>query len=111
LPIIFHFKDPGEPQDHTLQPRHPATRSKGDRMASPLILRPYWDGQRWRPAALLLPGWEGALNAEVGFGDGAYFPAWPDDAAEREQLSVQIKPMRGRGDDPLTAFLDYFVKG
>jgi CRISPR-associated protein Cmr1 len=111
LPIIFHFKDPGEPSDHTLQPIHPASGQKADRMASPLILRPYWDGEHWRPAALLLPGWEGALSPEVGFGDGPYRRAWPDDPAERQRLSSLIKPMAGRGDDPLTAFLDYFERG
>jgi CRISPR-associated protein Cmr1 len=34
LPIIFHFKDKGEPSDTTLQGAH------HDRLGSPLILRP-----------------------------------------------------------------------
>lgn len=107
LPIVFHFKDEsqGDPPQQLLVPR------EGDRMASPLILRPYWDGQHWRPAALLLPGWEQALTPEVGFGDGPYRRAWPKDLAERRCLSALIKPMVDRGDDPLTAFLDYFARG
>ncbi len=35
LPIIFHFKDTGDPEDTTL------TLKDHDRLASPLILRPY----------------------------------------------------------------------
>jgi CRISPR-associated protein Cmr1 len=106
LPIIFHFKDPGEPQDQTLIPDHDA-----DRMASPLILRPYWNGQRYQPAALLLPGWEQRLQVRVGFGNGPFRSAWPTEPAERQRLAAQITPMAGRGDDPLTAFMDYFEKG
>lgn len=37
LPIIFHFKDPKDPQDTTLQ----ENSEKKDRFASPLILRPF----------------------------------------------------------------------
>jgi CRISPR-associated protein Cmr1 len=36
LPIIFHFKDPGDPEDTTLQ----GEKDKIERLASPLILRP-----------------------------------------------------------------------
>ncbi|WP_223295314.1 type III-B CRISPR module RAMP protein Cmr1 [Allochromatium vinosum] len=104
LPIIFHFKDAGEPNDSTLIPD-----GERDRMASPLILRPYWSGQKWHPSALLLPGWERrTTELRVGFGNGPFRRAWPADPAERARLAEQIKPMAGRGDDPLTAFMDYF---
>lgn len=106
LPIIFHFKDFDEPQDSTLIPADNA-----DRMASPLILRPYWTGRAWHPAALLLPGWERTLATRVGFGNGPYRAAWPEDAVERANLAARIPPMAGRGDDPLTAFMYYFEKG
>lgn len=106
LPIIFHFKDAGEPNDSTLIPD-----GERDRMASPLILRPYLSGQKWHPSALLLPGREQrAAKLRVGFGTGPYQRAWPTDPAERARLAAQIKPMAGRGDDPLTAFMDYFEK-
>ncbi len=38
LPIIFHFKDDGEPRDTTLYPV--ANNMEVDRMASPLVLKP-----------------------------------------------------------------------
>ncbi|MBB1125594.1 type III-B CRISPR module RAMP protein Cmr1 [Thiospirillum jenense] len=108
LPIVFHFKDEnkGEPPQQLLVPD--MGDRKGDRMASQLILRPYWDGKNWRPAALLLPGWEAALTVRAGFGDGTFKRAWPTAPAERQQLAAQIEPMQKRGDDPLTAFLHYF---
>ncbi|MBK1645221.1 type III-B CRISPR module RAMP protein Cmr1 [Thiocapsa imhoffii] len=104
LPIVFHFKDEnkGEPPQQLLVPEG------GDRMASPLILRPYWSGQAWHPAVLCLPGWAARLSTPVGFGNGPFHCAWPTDPAERARLAAQIKPMDGRGDDPLTAFMDYF---
>ncbi|NCC95060.1 MAG: type III-B CRISPR module RAMP protein Cmr1, partial [Opitutae bacterium] len=68
----------------------------------------YWSGQTWHPAALLLPGWSQALAARVGFDSGPFRQAWPTERAERRHLAEQIKPMVGRGDDPLSAFLAYF---
>ena len=105
LPVIFHFKDPGDPKDQTLEPA-----GDSDRMVSPLILRPYHDGGRYRPAALLLPGWEQRISIDVRFGDGATHRAWPTDAAERARLAAQIKPMQGHGTDALSAFMDYFSR-
>ena len=106
LPIVFHFKDAGDPHDQMLVP------DGSDRMASPLILRPYWNGQQWQPAALLVPGWERRLSVRVGFGHGGYQPAWPnDDPTQARTLAEQIQPMQGRGTDPLSAFMDYFEKG
>ena len=40
MPIIFHFKDRGEPDDQTLQPS-----SKESRLPSPLIIKPIADGR------------------------------------------------------------------
>jgi CRISPR-associated protein Cmr1 len=52
LPIIFHFKDPGEPADSTLQ----GTGQGSDRLASPLILRPLLckDGQITKAVGLAI---------------------------------------------------------
>lgn len=118
MPIKFQF--PGknnDPDDMTLQP------IDSERMASPLIIRPYKDGEKWRAAALLLPHWEKALveplelrlssnNKKVTY----QVNHWPDEnqQAERDRLTNDIKgikPMKGRPNDPLSAFLDYFEKG
>lgn len=124
LPIVFHFKDAPtnrdrdmrnfdatqfDPEDHVLEPS-----GTHDRLASPLILRPYWNGSAWQPAALLLPGREKALTQPLKFKGRDHAPQpWPDTepAAERERLAQLIKPMQGRGSDVLTAFLDFFEKG
>ena len=105
LPIAFHFKDGGDPEDRTLTP------AGHDRMASPLILRPYFDGKQYRPLALLLPGWEKRVSVKVGFDSESAKSAWPEDDAERRQRAAQIEPMCGRGDDPLSAFMHYFENG
>ena len=107
LPIVFHFKDRarGDPDDYTLTP------DGQDRMASPLILRPWFDGNQYRPLALLLPGWEDRVSVRVGFDSDSVGSAWPSDAAERAELAPRIGPMRGHGDDPLSAFMHYFEHG
>jgi CRISPR-associated protein Cmr1 len=109
LPILFEFKgSPGEPPKTELLPA-----GGEDRMASPLILRPYWTGQRWRAAALLLPGWEKALSQPLRFKSLGSTPEhWPVDPLAREVAANQIAPMkRGgepRADDPLSAFMQFF---
>lgn len=102
LPIVFHFKDRGDPGDQVLNPEG------HDRMASPLILRPYFDGQRYRPMALLLPGWEERISTVVHFNSQQVAPAWPEDPRTREQLAENVEPMKGRGTDALSAFMRYF---
>lgn len=105
LPIIFHFKDQkaGEPSDHTLEP------AESERMASPLVLRPYWNGSAWQPAALLLPNWQDALLQQLKLRDKRYQPMpWPADVAARKVAATQVRPMQGRGDDALSAFMTYF---
>ena len=103
LPIVFHFKDPGDPDDLTLEP------AGHDRMASPLILRPWFDGEQYRPLALLLPGWQERLSVKVeGIGTERGSPAWPCDDGERARAARRIKPLKGRGSDALSAFMRYF---
>ena len=131
LPIVFHFKDtpsekdqksPGysrnnfDPEDHILEPEDISPTNKRDRMASPLILRPYWNGTQWQAAALLLPGWEKALDQPLKFKGQNYAPAhWPADSKSRQEKARHIQPMmKGgalRADDPLSAFMHYFEKG
>ena len=110
LPLVFHFKDKYDPRDSVLEPEG------HDRMASPLILRPYFDGERYRPVALLLPGWKERVSVRVGFHSAPTTPgppatpgpAWPEGTDDRERLARDIKPMQDRGTDVLTAFMSYF---
>ncbi len=104
LPIVFHFKDKGEPRDHTLEP---AAGDEHDRMASPLILRPYLDGQQYRPMALLLPGWQERISVPVRFEDDVLGPAWPKNIDERRSQAKEIKPMQDQ-DNVLAAFMTFF---
>jgi CRISPR-associated protein Cmr1 len=116
LPIIFHFKDKGDPQDSTLAP------DGLDRMASPIILRPYkQDDGRWRAAALRLPfGHVAQMNLSLTV-KGVRNPLllqrggwWPlaSDEAGRKAASDAVRPIRfaGTATEPLTAFLAFFQK-
>jgi CRISPR-associated protein Cmr1 len=112
LPITFKFYSPA-PENYAVELIPESDSDCSDRMASPLILRPYWNGEKWQPAALLLPGWERALRQPLKFKEQkSYQPAhWPDDAARRKQLAADIPPMAGRADDPLSAFMQFFTEG
>ena len=102
LPIVFHFKDRGDPNDHVLESEH------SDRMASPLILRPYFDGTQYHSLALLLPGWEDRVSVPVRFKSNSRGEAWPNDPTLRGTQANDVPPMSGRGHDALSAFLEYF---
>ncbi|GGN27625.1 MULTISPECIES: type III-B CRISPR module RAMP protein Cmr1 [Marinomonas] len=117
LPIIFDFNDRTnkEPNTMTLLP-------KGEqRMASPLIICPYKDGEKWRAAALLLPNWQVTLVEELELSPSPSHiqpKSWPsaDQVSERNRLANTIEPMKQsngevRPNDPLSAFLDYFKQG
>ena len=95
LPIVFQRDPKGtlNPADH-------------ERMASPLILRPYFDGAGYCPAALLLPGWEQRLKIKARF-ETHPAPVWPEPERER-RAAARFAPVKGRGDNPLTAFMSYF---
>lgn len=111
LPILFEFKgSPGEPPKSELLPA-----GGQDRMASPVILRPYWNGQRWQAAALLLPWWSEALLMPLRFKSGDYQPAsWPLEPEARRTMATAIPPMQTKGqlraEDPLSAFLHFFAE-
>ena len=119
LPIVFQFKDSrrGDPRGKggkslTLAPtdtvdarQRPVRR---DRMASPVILRPYFDGTAYRPLALLLPGWEQQVTVSVDLDSDRIGHAWPKDTGEQKKQAALIPPMHDRGADALTAFMHYF---
>lgn len=103
LPIIFHFVGHKEPKDSQLAP------TQGERLASPLIIRPFYRGlnpngqKQWAAAALVLP-YAHLKNMQVSLGGPKNYPVWTAQAAE------QIKPIHEhKGMDPLDAFLNYFA--
>jgi CRISPR-associated protein Cmr1 len=116
LPIIFQFKDKKkdrdngrpedfDPPDHTLQP------ISGDRMASPLILRPYWRDNQWYAAALLLPHLENLENLQLSLFEtknpnrSYEVSYWSSDKAK------DVPTIRdNKGADALSAFMEFFVK-
>ena len=107
LPIVFHFKDKQDPQDSNLEPD-----GAFERMASPLILRPYWDGQNYSAMALLLPGWQYSLTQPLKLRNTRHhgLSAWPKDTVQQQKTATQIRPMSGHGYDPLSAFIDFFIQ-
>ena len=99
LPIIFQFKDEGagDPAKFTLLPE------KADRLASPLILRPYHREGKWFSAALLLPH-DHAMKMALVMPDTSVAQAdqWLDSA------SPALMPPLGQ--DALHAFLRFFSR-
>ena len=77
-------------------------------MASPLILRPYFDGSQYRSLALLLPGWEECVSVPVRFDRSPLGEAWPINPSVRSTKAGNVPPMNRRGDDALSAFMAYF---
>ncbi|WP_082674224.1 RAMP superfamily CRISPR-associated protein [Thiohalocapsa sp. ML1] len=109
MPIRFEF--PGSPRNGEPETTELLPGGGEDRMASPLVLGPYWDGQRWRRMALLLPKWERALNTPLRFKDHPFTPRpWPTNADARARIAATVAPMRERGNDPLTAFMHFFTE-
>uniref|UniRef100_E6XI85 CRISPR-associated RAMP protein, Cmr1 family n=1 Tax=Shewanella putrefaciens (strain 200) TaxID=399804 RepID=E6XI85_SHEP2 len=121
LPIQFQF--PGKNNDPDKMNLYP---EDSERLASPLILRPYLDeNKKWRALALLLPNWKKALTQPLTLEPTSEkkssnsrkvtYPVnhWPDEdqQLERDRLTNDIKPMKGRANDPLSAFLEYFKEG
>lgn len=112
LPIIFHFKDQrgsfnaqsphggrqkaqgGDPPDATLKPKNK------ERMASPYILRPYWDGRRWHPALLRLPIDEAIRSLELVVNENQTHEVkvWPQQQQEISSVFKRIRPLQDVAD-------------
>lgn len=110
LPIIFKFKDDGnsknaEPAQSVLQPIVDG-RLK-ERMASPIILRPYFNGQGWQAAVLCLPHQHiDNLQLKLIQGDHSFDVQYWDN-----QKSGEIKPIHQyAATNILDAFLKYFAQ-
>lgn len=75
----------------------------GERLPSPLILRPRLVGREYQPMALVLP-YDDILKKNVCVA-GKPYSIWEDDAANH------IRPINENGGgDPIQAFLKYFSK-
>lgn len=103
MPIIFCFTGGGEPADMQLLPKGK------ERMASPIIVRPIWQGkEQWVAGALLLPI-DGLfdLPVELKGNQTTTVTLWDS------QKAAHIKPIQqngGENSNPLDAFLNYFTK-
>ncbi|MGX5672437.1 type III-B CRISPR module RAMP protein Cmr1 [Thermomonas fusca] len=112
LPIVFMFKDEeaGDPNDTTLKPIPEGRSNPVERMSSPLTLRPYFDGKSWRPAVLCL-NLDHIKKMGVSLrrteGDKSLKDILPGQW-QAGAMADQIGPMRGRGEDAIEAFLNYF---
>ncbi len=103
MPIIFHFVGRGEPEDTTLQPKGK------ERFASPLFIRPFYNREKnnFSPAVLLTPyDWILEESMELKGSRAGEVSLWDPKAAE---LITPIK--ENGGDNPLTAFMNFFQKG
>lgn len=100
LPINFHFQSKSDRSDASLNPVIYGERK--ERMASPLILRPFKTAEgQWVAAALLLPHSHiAALKLDL---SGTAVPYW------NEQKAALVTPMSEYGLEPLSAFLKYFA--
>lgn len=111
LPIIFHFKDKGDPKDTTLKPLGK------ERMASPLVLRPYRAPEGWKPCLFVLPvdslyDMKLELTGAVSkiFEVGEWWPLRKDEAKRRD-LAEKVPPIihaNKKTNETLNGFIQYF---
>lgn len=95
LPILFHSHQE-KAVNATVNP------AIGERLASPLIIRPRKVGSHYQVMALVLP-YKDILKMKVEI-NGMEYPIWEQDKAKH------IHPIQENGNDPLDAFLNYFIK-
>lgn len=96
LPILFHSHQE-RAVNATVNP------SNGERLASPLIIRPRKNGNSYQVVALALP-YQDILNQNVVI-NGNEYPIWQNNIAKHNE------PIKDNGGgDPIQAFLTYFVR-
>lgn len=103
LPIVFHFKDKGDPPETTLQ------GAQAGRLASPLILRPIRCNQGAAGIGLILEGSRGVLkNLKLGSTDRDKPVSKPiaTQLIPAEAATEPLKSILGGNPDVLTTFLD-----
>ena len=111
LPLVFHFKDKnkGDPKGKNGDSLE-LSPVVHDRMASPLTLRPWFNGRdRYCSAAMLLPSWEERVSMHVSLDKEHDMLTWPQSPHERGEQAQHIEPMQiQRATDALSAFMTYF---
>jgi CRISPR-associated protein Cmr1 len=97
-PVIFHFKDAGDPRDATLRPKN------SERMASPLIVRALRVGPQFAPAAirLVVPG---ALEESFVLLQGKD----SHDVSVQLSSATETRVTQLQSTDVLSEFLEYFA--
>lgn len=106
LPILYHFVGRGEPSGN-----NEIALIGSERHPSPLILRPIFAGKNkegqalWKAAALVLP-YQHLLTKRVALDKKLEsYPIWD------ESIASKIRPINeNQGNDPMQAFLNFFVK-
>ena len=103
MPLIFHFKAEKGLDDYSLKP------AGYERLASPLILRPYRHASdKYGCLALILPGDPMAVPLQLVNIKQSAMPPWSVDGRLTPQEAHSKKsPLRGNP-DPLAAFLSFF---
>ena len=118
LPIVFHFKDNGEPADTVLKSLMPdavaQTATHVDRWASPLLLRPLaCRNNQYLPMAVLLPGravpLERLVLTDKLSGQAISQVKGDLTANEVSQLRGNSDRLNLSGSDVLEAFLNFFA--
>jgi CRISPR-associated protein Cmr1 len=109
LPIVFHFKDKGagDPADVTLVP------ARGDRLASPIILRPVPSGGGYACVALVLPQRSPLAHELHALEFKGQHQRYPTSGLLTARELQEVRPLREsrpeRGpDDVLSAFITFF---
>jgi CRISPR-associated protein Cmr1 len=101
-----------DPEDSVLYPL--MNNQKMNRMASPLILKPMWNGDNYTPIALLLPHnhltqmgvrLENSATGTRDFQPGQW---WQINALTLMTSGASANPLQGRTGDVLNDFLDFF---
>ena len=115
LPIITHFKQERDwarqdPQDTTLKPIPGGSGKPAERMASPLILRPYHNGRGWQAGVLCLD-LDHVQN--MGLALEGRFRGAPQQMRPGQwhagTKADQVQPLQGAA-DAIQGFLAYFAE-
>ncbi len=98
LPIVFHFKDVGDPDEYTLQP----TAKDAKRFASPVISKAVWLDGTFRPMIAVLNAPHAWEMGDLSLGDARVTREWIE-MSQKDRDNCE--PLRGK--DARTALLEY----